>query len=361
MKNEIIGSKKPVSTTEWLGSDNWFEVEDDTSHTGKSYTTVPRYEFNSFPTDGKSWEELCDLFNACGDGYDETKKQVYIHKTYRLNDNRAFLVTEKKRTGGIDIPGGVYTFEENYGWDRHAPFVLRPKLLRNDKYFHLPIYNEISTDISNFIEADIYKDLGILKKRGYLLYGKPGDGKTTYIRLISKKLISENNALVVFFNDDIPPPYLMKSLKNDNRLKVFVFEELVATVESTGKLSQLLDVLDGESSLDNCIVLATTNYPEKLPGNIVDRPSRFDRVIKVQGHELSVKVKFLESLQNEPVEKEEISLLDTKSISLALIKECFIRSRINKISFSEAFRQLKKQSAVAKKDFSETEEMGFFR
>ena len=50
-------------------------------------------------------------------------------------------------------------------------------------------------------------------------------------------------------------------------------------VEGRG-IENLLTFLDGESSWDNTVTIATTNYPEDLPANLVDRPGRFDTFIE---------------------------------------------------------------------------------
>jgi ATP-dependent 26S proteasome regulatory subunit len=42
-----------------------------------------------------------------------------------------------------------------------------------------------------------------------------------------------------------------------------------------------LSLLDGDAQIDRIVNLATTNYPEKLDKRIVNRPRRFDQVVKI--------------------------------------------------------------------------------
>ena len=43
----------------------------------------------------------------------------------------------------------------------------------------------------------------------------------------------------------------------------------------------MLSCLDGENQVDCVLNIATTNYPEKLDKRIINRPRRFDRVVKI--------------------------------------------------------------------------------
>jgi hypothetical protein len=61
---------------------------------------------------------------------------------------------------------------------------------------------------------------------------------------------------------------------------VVILEDIDTIIDRHGE-SEVLSLLDGENSIDKVVFLATTNYPENLDGRIVNRPSRFDRVVKI--------------------------------------------------------------------------------
>ena len=59
-------------------------------------------------------------------------------------------------------------------------------------------------------------------------------------------------------------------------------ESIVKTILD-GNESIVKTILDGNSSIDNCIFLAATNYLDKIPEAIRNRPSRFKYVLDIEG------------------------------------------------------------------------------
>jgi SpoVK/Ycf46/Vps4 family AAA+-type ATPase len=115
-----------------------------------------------------------------------------------------------------------------------------------------------------------------------LLYGRQGTGKTGLIRLLANELINRFSGVI--FNlgspDDI---YGLESVLQYFReieptRKIIVVMEDVDNFMNYGSVTQkLLNLLDGNASIDNVIFLATTNFPQALLASISNRPSRFDR------------------------------------------------------------------------------------
>jgi GTPase SAR1 family protein len=122
---------------------------------------------------------------------------------------------------------------------------------------------------------------GVLHRRGYLLYGPPGSGKTCLIHQISKQIILKDG--IIF--DCKNPRLLTKALENFREVEPFrplvcIFEDLDSIIRDFGD-DDLLKMLDGENLIDRVLNIATTNYPELLDRRLVGRPRRFDRVIKI--------------------------------------------------------------------------------
>jgi predicted AAA+ superfamily ATPase len=123
------------------------------------------------------------------------------------------------------------------------------------------------------------KDTGRKNKKGFLLYGPPGNGKTTKIMSLfpfakEKKM----RIIIVSKKVDLSDLNDLKVLL-ENEPTIFIFEELTQRTNSEGT-EELLTFLDGENSWNNSVVIATTNHPEDLPRNLVDRPGRFDSFIE---------------------------------------------------------------------------------
>jgi hypothetical protein len=255
-----------------------------------------------------------------------------------------------------DLPGGFYVHEPP---GHYEPEKLIPTTLRDDNVTEIPdTFDPIVNDIRTFLQGEeIYRDIGVQYRRGLLLYGPPGEGKTTMIRTILKKEIP-SDAIIVWL-EKLPTNDLIRKFKEleSGRLKVFVFEELVSVIE-TLKMERLLDFLDGERSIDKSLIIGTTNYPERLPSNIVDRPSRFDKLYKVGSASKNTRKAILSHyLSKQDITDEEVEL--TKGYSIAAIKEACLYARLRNISLSDSIKKIKEHKELVKNDFAEQRHTGF--
>jgi cell division protease FtsH len=131
---------------------------------------------------------------------------------------------------------------------------------------------------------------GIPQKRGVLLAGEPGTGKT----LICKALMAEadgitcitTNAYRLSADEYITDLYEMAQ----DLSPCIVFIEDIDMIglnreeyhyQNGPALLSLLNVLDGVEEKQEIVTVATTNNLETLDRAISQRPSRFDRVIKL--------------------------------------------------------------------------------
>lgn len=146
----------------------------------------------------------------------------------------------------------------------------------------------ILSDVRDFLlSGEWYHQRGIPYRRGYLLYGPPGSGKTSYIQALAGELdynicilnLSENNLTDDRLN------HLMNHIPN--RL-ILLLEDIDAAFNKRESaefqlgvtFSGLLNALDGVASAEECLTFMTTNHPERLDPALL-RPGRVDLKVLV--------------------------------------------------------------------------------
>jgi hypothetical protein len=98
------------------------------------------------------------------------------------------------------VPAGIYEVIWNRQLSQHT---LKKQPFKTDELYQLPSYEimDILRDIQNFWDRkDKYKQYNFVHKRGILMYGEPGCGKSGIIQLISKQLI-ENDGIIINIKD----------------------------------------------------------------------------------------------------------------------------------------------------------------
>jgi hypothetical protein len=140
---------------------------------------------------------------------------------------------------------------------------------------------DLETDLATFFAAQAtYESYGVPWKRGILLLGPPGNGKTHAV----KALINRLGKPCLYVQSLRPPSYhsehTMVTRVFERARKaapcILVLEDLDSLVND-GNRAFFLNELDGFAANTGIVTLATTNHPERLDPAIVDRPSRFDR------------------------------------------------------------------------------------
>lgn len=157
------------------------------------------------------------------------------------------------------------------------------------------IAEKILLDVDEFLlSRDWYSQRGVPYRRGYLLHGPPGCGKTSYIMALAGKL-----------EYDICQMNLSNSALSDERLSyllnvapvksIILLEDIDAAFlsrediditrsayQGLGRvtLSGILNVLDGVASSEERLLFMTTNYPEKLDPALT-RPGRVDMKVYI--------------------------------------------------------------------------------
>lgn len=123
---------------------------------------------------------------------------------------------------------------------------------------------------------------GAAFKAGMMLYGPPGSGKSSTIKLANKKLIERGGTV---FYASLHPQGVSTFLNAFNRIEpnrkcIVILEDFDSLIDHYGEAGYL-EMLDSAKSIDNVLFIATTNYPDRLDPRVYNRPGRFSHVIKI--------------------------------------------------------------------------------
>lgn len=262
-----------------------------------------------------------------------------------------------------ELPPNLY----NIGFSPESGIYFSESLVKFDELIHLPdtesefVINEIQDFES---KEQHFRNLGFLWKRGFLLYGPPGSGKTSCIHLVGRQLIKNGNIGIFVSNPDLATKSLdMLRRVEPERLLIVILEDLDAIIREHGE-SSLLALMDGETQIDNVIYIATTNYPERLDPRIINRPSRFDLIKKIGMPSAAAREAFLKhkypKICKDPEEYEKW-IKKTEGFSIAHLKEVIVSIEVFSRPFNEVIDRLEKmiQKRPDSSDYLDREFMGF--
>ncbi len=209
---------------------------------------------------------------------------------------------------------------------------------------------QIRTDFRQFLAArESYEEVGLAWRRGALLLGPPGNGKTHCLRALIKELgIPSLYVQSVKARYETEEANLRQVFDRARQLRpcALVFEDLDALVNDENR-SFFLNQLDGFEKNVGLVVLATTNHPERIDPAIVDRPSRFDRKYHFNLPELEERRTYLTMWQRKLAAKRgwsdavtERLAAETAGFSFAYLKEIVISTLLRSVSSDRAFGEL---------------------
>ena len=168
------------------------------------------------------------------------------------------------------------------------------------RFRHLPPLENAECHLDAELETELRRNLIVpisqyrsenrpVDRRGVLLYGRPGTGKTWSIAWVQAQ-VADRATVIVATPTMFSHPYAMAGLfemAKQGAPTLVVMEDLDLTIGARSgygggdSLGELLSFLDGPSRATGVFVAATTNHIGALDEALTRRPGRFDRRIEV--------------------------------------------------------------------------------
>jgi AAA+ superfamily predicted ATPase len=160
----------------------------------------------------------------------------------------------------------------------------------NEVIPHDQVRAELDFIAASIRNREMLKAEGLSIKRGLLLSGPPGDGKSTAIECFVNDIAGEASIIIVEAVEHIRAVYHLAQMLAP---AVVILEDLdlmtksrqnpysYAAVSKDDVTGELLQVLSGGSDYDDIITIATTNHPEAIDEALAKRAGRFDAHIRM--------------------------------------------------------------------------------
>ncbi len=241
------------------------------------------------------------------------------------------------------IPPGIYSVHQN---QMTGKLFVKPKEMVFEKFITLPdmCTNKVLSDLEIFWTAETklkYETLDLIYKRGILMHGLPGVGKSAAISKVCEKFIAQDG--IILFNPQPAMLYMMvqeiQAIQPESKILV-IWEEFECHLDD----STFLSILDGELQLSNVAYIATTNYIEEIPARIKNRPSRFAQVIEIGFPTFADRLMYLEGkLSSLKLSSEVLNNIahNTNGFVLDQVKDVVISHFVFGYSLTESIDKIK--------------------
>lgn len=203
-----------------------------------------------------------------------------------------------------------------------------------------PYLLDLAERIKRWIESKKwYEERGIPHRRGFLLHGRPGTGKTSFVRAVAEEhdlpvhvmdLASLNNkelrAAWVASVKDAPCVILIEDIDAvfDGRESVTRAGGLAVNPGLT--YDALLNCVDGVERHDGIMFVITTNHIKKVDEALLSRPGRIDHVVEFLPLECSERLDIARRIMGEGGDVEVLAAQHADATAAEFVNICCQRA-----------------------------------
>lgn len=253
----------------------------------------------------------------------------YPHQFFFAKQDDAILafieeIMESQRKFMLD--GITLLTDTEDGLDRSKEEITA-QISREDVLLPPDVKKDIFRSIDEFFAegGTFFKTYHIPYKRGILLYGNPGNGKTTLV----KSIAGSTDAPVVYwqiteYTSSYSISEVFQTVKKVAPV-ILIIEDIDSMPRETR--SVFLNALDGATSKDGIFLIGTTNYPEKIDPALINRAGRFDRAYEIKQPDQALRHHYLRSKDiGQFIGDEAVSNLakKTKGLSISQLNEVYM-------------------------------------
>lgn len=217
-------------------------------------------------------------------------RETFIIRIFSRNTQIAKNLIETARDYALPEDGKIEVRSSQAGYWRLIARVSKRPL--ESVVLSGNLVKDLISDLNLFTSSESwYKEKGIPYRRGYLLYGPPGSGKTSLVLAIAGYL--EMNLSVLNLSSPGMSDSKLVELLAEAGTDIILIEDIDCAFENRSRgtdrkdksldsltFSGLLNALDGIIGQDGRIIFYTTNHPDKLDAALT-RPGRADVKVEI--------------------------------------------------------------------------------
>jgi len=221
---------------------------------------------------------------------------IYVYSNEKNKEGASQVITD------LDLWLQQNNFLKGKKITSFGKFLKLKKYSWEDIIFSEQLETEIKRNIEKYLlNFKIYCENGLPTKRGILLAGPPGIGKTLLGKVLASTI--KNTTFIWVTPKSYNPNHdyinMLFDLAIETAPTILFMEDVdfYGTSRSNGNnsfvLGEFLNKVDGLVENEGVLIIMTTNYPELLDKAIKERPGRFDRLITIPFPESKERLKML--------------------------------------------------------------------